>query len=125
MAVLSGASVTALVLIGSIAFQLRGGDALLASIAAATICWGGAFLALVVTAMPAQDPGAATSRMLLSIAFRTALPFGGAVLLSSNSRLAAAGVFGLTVVFYLITLATETLLSLGLLNRSAEARKAS
>ena len=124
--VLSAVSALAFAAIGSFAYMRDGADGLLAAFAALMVCWIGASLALLISAVELQDPSAAMSRLMFTIVFRTAVPFCGAVFLSSASpRLAEAGVFGLTVGFYLITLATETLLSLGLLNRSAEARKAS
>jgi len=122
---LSLVTIAAYFVIGQVAYQHSGANGLTAAFAAALLCYSGAVLALLMTSINTPDPNAATSRLLLSILFRTAIPFGGAMMLSSSTVLSEAGVFGLTVAFYLITLATESVLSLTLLNRSAELRKAS
>ena len=98
----------------------------MAAAVAAVVCWLGAVLALMMTSVVPTQPNGALSQLLLSIIFRTALPFGAGVLISaSGGALADAGAFGLIVAFYLVTLATETTLSVGLINRAAEVPKAS
>lgn len=83
---------------------------------AATVCWLAATAALVVTVMFHGTPQA-VSGVLLGIGLRTGVPFGAAIILSGLERsLPLRGVFAFFVVFYLLSLATETILVAKLLN---------
>ncbi len=87
-----------------------------ASAAAAVICWLAGMAALFVTAATRNTPSA-LSGILLSMLLRTGVPLLAAVVLSHTIReLAVAGLFGFFVVFYLLTLCLETLLSVGLVS---------
>jgi hypothetical protein len=79
---------------------------------AAGVCWVGAGGALLLTAL-LRDSRHAVSALLGGMVLRLALPLvTGLVLSSRGGELARAGVFGLIVLFYLLTLVVETLLSL-------------
>ena len=67
--------------------------------------------ALVVSAL-VHGPQAAMLRLAGGMALRIGVPLVGGVFLSQFPRLAGGGVFGMVVVFYLVTLAVETPLSL-------------
>lgn len=96
-----------------------------AALAAAGICWLGAVIALVVTALTrgAQSGGYG---LLLGIAFRTGIPLVASMMLKEQGGpLAEAGVFGMIVVYYLITLTSETLLAMRLIQPNPAPPKAS
>jgi|SRR5215471_3732580 len=106
-----------LLVIGGAFAAPRGVDALLAASAAAGICWLGATAALVVSWFSNRSNRAVQGHLLGAL-FRLGLPLGiGLVFQQSGGRLAEAGVFGFIVVFYLVTLVAETLLSLRLIKR--------
>jgi len=114
-ALLTAAVVVAYPLIGWLAWRRAGTDGLVAAAVAAGVCWLGATAALMIAAA-LKGPNAALNSMLLGMLCRMGLPLlAGAVLSSQGGQLAAGGVFGLIVVFYLLTLVVETLLSLRLL----------
>jgi hypothetical protein len=105
--------------IGFLASQRVGEDGWLAALVAAGVCWFGSTVALVLTAL-LRGPQAALYSLLFGMLFRMGLPLAAGILLSQSSpRLAAGGVFGCMVGFYLVTLVAETLLSLPLVQGSA------
>jgi hypothetical protein len=107
----------ALLIIGGALFATRGLDAAYAAAAAAALCWTGATAALVVTGLSARTSHAVQGH-LLGMFFRLGLPLvAGLIFQKAGGRLADAGVFGLIVVFYLISLVAETLLTLQLIKR--------
>lgn len=84
----------------------------LAALVAAGVCWSGAVLALICTGAR-RGPKQAVARLMLGMLFRMGLPLvGGAILDWRGGEVAEAGVFGMIVGFYLITLVVETWLSL-------------
>ena len=112
-------------LIGAFAYAQAGSNGLLAAVVAAAICWVAAALALTSAAV-LRGPQRALGAMALGMIFRMGLPLGAGLFLSRlGGPLAEAGVFGLIVVFYLVTLVTETLLSLRLLAHNEPASSAS
>ena len=92
---------------------------------AAGICWLGATMALVLLAC-FRDPKTAVQGVLLGMVFRLGLPLVGGLTLSQQSAvLRDAGFFGLVLIFYFVTLATETLLAVSMVNNHPHAAKAS
>jgi peptidoglycan/LPS O-acetylase OafA/YrhL len=81
---------------------------------AAAICWLSATLTLVATGLT-RGPLRPFYGLLYGMLFGFAIPFAaGLYLTRSAPALASAGVFGLIVVFYLVTLAANTLLTVRL-----------
>lgn len=86
--------------------------------------WLGAAAALILTAL-ARGPNAGLTSLVGGMFFRVATPLITATAAQRLSvELADAGVFGWTVLFYLVALVTETLLSLRLLNLPLQAPRA-
>ena len=84
-----------------------------AGVAAAT-CWGGALTALVVGAMFGQGANA-VSGVLLGMVFRMGVPLAvGMVFHRLGGTLAEAGVFGMILGYYFVTLVVETVLAVKL-----------
>jgi hypothetical protein len=82
---------------------------------AACVCWLGATASLVVTGL-LRSTSKAVAGVLIGIALRFGLPLAvGSVLQFAGGNLAASGIFGWIVVFYLLTLTVETTLSVWLL----------
>jgi hypothetical protein len=95
----------------------RGAAGIAASAVAAGVCWIGSMAALVVTGLSSRSNHAVQGH-LLGMFFRLGLPLvAGIAIKNSGGTLAQAGTFGLIVVFYLIALVTETVLSLRLIKR--------
>jgi hypothetical protein len=79
---------------------------------AAGVCWVGGFLALVAAGLFRSSRNALNG-VLVGMACRTGFPLvAGVMLHSSGGALAAAGVFGMILGYYLVTLAAETLLAI-------------
>ena len=103
-----------------------GADGLLAAAVAGVVCWLSASAALLITAWFPGGPQAAVSRMMLSMLVRMGVPLAvGTILEFQFGPLADAGVFGLIVVFYLMTLLVETMLSLRFVQHSSQSVEAS
>ena len=86
------------------------------------VCWFGATAALLVVNFTRHAP---THGLLGSIFFRMGLPLVVGVWLNSqNGLLAQTGVFGMILVYYLIALAVETVLSLRVASVPAKSSKA-
>lgn len=82
----------------------------------AGVCWLSGTLALL-SASWFRDPRQLMFHLLFGMVFRMGLPFGlGVWLQSRGGPLAAAGVFGYIVGFYLLTLVVETLLAVTYFN---------
>ena len=121
---LTAVVVAALLIVGGALAATRGRDAVVAAAVAAGICWAGSTIALIAAARLGT-----TNRVLqahlLGMFFRLGLPLGaGMALQAQQGFLAKAGVFGLIVVFYLVTLVAETLLSLRFVQKSPTAPRA-
>lgn len=96
----------------------RGTNGVLAASAAAGICWFGSTVALLLAGYTSRSNQGVQGH-LLGMFFRLGLPLiAGMMLQKAGGPLAEAGVFGLIVVFYLITLVAETVLSLRFIKRS-------
>jgi hypothetical protein len=120
-ALLALAVAVAFPVVAAMAYQWYGAAGVFAAAVAAIVCWAAATLALVCTAL-LQGPQAALYAMLFGMLFRMGLPLGiGLVLSRTSPVLAGAGVFGFIVVFYLVTLVVETLLSLTFVKRETAA----
>lgn len=79
---------------------------------AAGVCWTSGLLALIAAGR-FRSSGNAVNGILVGMACRTGIPLvAGVMLHSSGGALAAAGVFGMILGYYLVTLAAETLLAI-------------
>ena len=104
-------------------------DALAGAVAlvalAGVVCWAGSGGALLVSGL-FRHSSQAVSAMLLGMFFRMGLPLMVIfLLLSSGGPLLDAGVVGMIVVYYLISLVVETILSLRLVGPQQQVSKAS
>ena len=110
--ILTAVVAVALLLAGTTMWFMRGASGVLAACVAAAVCWVGAGSALICAAWLAPS-GRAVQAHLLGSFFRIGLPLVvGTVLQQQGGPLADAGVFGLIVIFYLVSLVAETVLSL-------------
>ena len=83
-----------------------------AAVVAGSICWAGGMLALLAVVV-VRGTQKVLHGALAGMFFRAGLPLAaGVVLTSQGGDLAEAGVFGMILGFYLVTLVVETLLSL-------------
>ena len=115
---LTAVVVLALLLVGGVVGSMRGLNGVLAASTAAAICWFGATVALLMVGLSSRSNQAVPAH-LLGMFFRFGLPLGAGIILEkAGGPLAEAGVFGLIVVFYLITLVAETLLALRFVKHS-------
>lgn len=88
------------------------------------VCWATGAASLVIVRL-ARSRGQAMNGILLSILVRMAVPMVAGVALDQlGGPLAAAGVFGWIVVYYLVMLAVESLLSARLLKQTKHISKA-
>jgi hypothetical protein len=118
--VLTSVVLLALLVVGGVVGSTRGVDGVLAASAAAAICWFGSTMALLMAGYSSRSNQAVQGH-LLGMFFRLGLPLvAGMILQKSGGPLAGAGVFGLIVVFYLITLVAETVLSLQFIKQSKD-----
>lgn len=94
----------------------HGGTGMAAAGVAAGVCWGGAMVALVVGGLFRHSKHA-VSGVLAGMLFRMGVPLmAGAALDWQGGPLAEAGVFGMILVYYFVTLAAETLLAVRLVS---------
>ena len=85
---------------------------------AAGVCWAGGFLALIAAGL-FRSSGNAVNGILMGMACRTGIPLvAGAMLHSRGGALADAGVFGMILGYYLVTLAAETWLAIRVMGAS-------
>jgi hypothetical protein len=88
---------------------------------AAGICWFGAICSLILL-HGVKYHGSPLVGALLGMLVRMMIPLAiGAVLVTQGGSLARAGLFGQLVVFYLVTLAAETCISVALLKAAPPA----
>jgi hypothetical protein len=93
-------------------------NGLWAAVVAGGICWLGAMAALLLVGLMRGGPQVVHGT-LLGMLFRMGLPLAAGLLLTvRGGPLADAGVFGMIVVYYLIGLLVETLLSVSLVGSS-------
>ena len=98
---------------------------IVAALVAVLVCGLSAGVALIISGLLTGTPQALNG-LLGSIMLRTFVPFALAVFLHMQvPYLADAGVFGMTVVAYLVALVTETLLTLWLIGPTRSIAKAS
>ena len=96
----------------------KGPTATNAALIAGATCWIGASGALFCSAW-LSPKGKAVEAHLCGTFFRLGLPIATGILLQKLVPwLAEAGIFGLIVVFYLVSLPTETLLSLKFIKKT-------
>ena len=89
------------------------------------ICWLASTAALIVSGLWVNTPNAVNGQ-LGSILLRTVVPLVAAIVLEKQVPfLAAAGIFGMMVPAYLVSLVAETLLSLWLAGPTRSVAKAS
>jgi hypothetical protein len=115
--ILSAVLLVTLLVVGAAAYTLHGLAAARAAAAAALICWTGSNVALLAAwRFGRGGVNGPLWTLLFGLVFNCALPFSVGLLLSrSGGSLAEAGVFGLIVIFFQVSLLTETLLSLCLM----------
>jgi hypothetical protein len=107
----------ALLIVGGVVAATRGPNGALAAAVAAGVCWFGSTAALIITGFSGRTDQAVYGH-LLGMFFRLGLPLAcGLVFQKVGGTLADSGVFGLIVVFYLVTLAAETILALRLIKQ--------
>lgn len=95
------------------------------AVIAVLVCWICSTAALIVSGLVANTP-LAVQGQLASILLRTALPLMAAIFLEQQvPMLAAAGIFGMMVPAYLVSLVTETLLAVWLAGGTRSVAKAS
>lgn len=92
---------------------------------AAMICWGSSLAALSLIVTYRRTPYGLHAAMA-GIGLRTGIPLAiGAFLKQAEGPLAEGGVFGMIMVYYLLTLLVETVLAARLLQSAANVSKAS
>ncbi|MCC9605270.1 hypothetical protein LOC69_05170 [Blastopirellula sp. JC733] len=92
---------------------------------AAMICWGSSLAALTLIVTYRRTPFGLHAAMA-GIGLRTGIPLAiGAFLKQAEGPLAEGGVFGMIMVYYLLTLLVETMLAARLLQPAANVSKAS
>ena len=112
--------------IGVYAYNKHGSNGLIAAGLAGAICWSGAMIALVLVGVFRKSPNQIVSATLLGMLFRMGLPLiAGLVITSAGGPLADAGLFGMILVFYLVGLVVETILSVRILGSSQDVAKTS
>jgi hypothetical protein len=122
-AVLAVSVAILLIPISVFAFYRTGWLGVAAAMVAALVCWLAATIALAIVVL-FRGPKHGVSGILGSMLIRMALPLvAGTVLSRQGGPLAEAGVFGMIVVFYLFTLAIETLLSVSLVGQASSAKQ--
>jgi hypothetical protein len=95
-----------------------GASGIAAAAVAGSVCWLGSLLALVLLGWLRGGPWFLHA-WLLGMVFRFGLPLGAGIALTrGGGPLAEADVFGMMVVYYLVGLLCETLLSVRLLRAS-------
>jgi hypothetical protein len=107
-----------------VGYALYNGPGVSAAAVAALVCWCGALMALMATALLAQQ--APVGSMLLGMMFRMGMPLVAAIALHNGApQLARVGITGFILAYYLPTLALETLLAVRMIGLNKPASKAS
>ena len=94
--------------------QQHGADGVLAVALAATVCFTGGCLSLIMLGLMQQT--APLQGVLSGILFRTLFPLFLGTILSQNQRLDAVGVFHYVMLFFGIVLVVETCLAVRIVN---------
>lgn len=117
LGLLALAVIATLAVAGPIAWARYGESGLWAATIAATVCGVSAGASLAVVARASRS-GMGVHGALLGMLIRLGAPLAtGVYFQQRGGELAEAGVFGLIVVFYLVTLFVETLLSVKLIQQ--------
>lgn len=96
--------------------QNHGTWGLVAASISGIVCWLGALIALILAGV-SQGTSTAIRDTMLGSLVRTVMPFGvGLVTQWSSPPLASANIFGMIVVYYLLTLTAETVLAVRFLS---------
>ncbi len=104
----------------------HGSNGIAAAAVAAAVVWFGATAALLLVSFFRGSSEQMVSATLLGMLFRTGLPLvTGLAMNRTGGPLAEAGLFGMILIFYLVGLLVETLLSVRLLGSSQRVAKAS
>jgi hypothetical protein len=99
-----------------------GGMGVWAAAVALLVCSASALLALILAGI-LQGSQHAVNAMLMGMALRMGVPLAAGLLLhSQGGPLAKAGVFGMILAYYLLTLVVETVLSLRLVPRQTNSQ---
>ncbi len=115
------AMAVAAVPIGLMAWSGHGSLGLLSVAVAAAVCYGSVAASLLIAYL-LRDPARALAALLLGMGIRAGGPMlFGIYMTQTEHRLAAVGLFGQIVLFYLVGLGVETLLRVGQLKRGARA----
>jgi hypothetical protein len=121
---LSAALLAVSFIAGPVAYDRHGTAGAWAVGVALGVCWATGTAALAIIRLT-RAAGRATHGLLLSMLVRMAVPMiVGAALDQRGGPLAAAGVFGWIVVYYLVMLAVESLLSVRLFKQAKNISKA-
>lgn len=106
---------------GFVRFEWSG---ILAAATAAVVCLVGAEAALLITIW-FRDTEMKIPSVLLGTIFRTGIPLVfGMLAYYAGGPLAEAGLFGMILVYYLLTLAVETILAVQLVSKTSTYKKA-
>ena len=116
--VLSAVVFTAFVVMAMLAWQRHQSIGVLAAVLATAVCWTSSVAALCLTYRTAGSPNA-LSGVMGGIMLRTGVPMAfGIIGSSANSQLANAGLLGMTMLMFLLSLAVETLMAVGIVSAS-------
>lgn len=111
---LTGTLLLAFPLFAWYGWATTGATGLLCAAIALGACLAGGIVALIVIGL-ARNPSQAVSAVMLGMLFRMGIPLASGFLLhSQGGPLAEAGVLGMIVVYYLLSLPVDTVLSLKL-----------
>lgn len=118
------AMAAAMVILGYAGYQSNGEQGLQFSLTAGSVCWLGALLALVTTALT-RTPERATAGVLAAMIFRLGFPLLALFILrESTPNLRESGLLFHLLVYYLVGLALETVLAVKLVKRTESGQKA-
>lgn len=108
---LAGVVVAAWLPVAPLAYAISGSAGMIAAAVAAGLCLVGAVVALVAT-LPFRAASGAMYTLAIGMLARTFIPLAAGVVLHARvPLLAGAGVIEYLLIFYLIALATETVLT--------------
>lgn len=124
VAILTVALAAAYPLFAAYGYHRHGTWGVVAASVAGLICWASCSLALACVALLQRTQPIAG--ILGSMIFRMGVPLVfGIALQQGHDQLAAAGIFGTVLLYYLLSLVVETLLSLRLIPSTLQVSKAS
>ena len=116
--VLSTVVFVAFVVLATVAWQRHQSIGVLAAVLATAVCWSSSVAALCLTYRTTGSPNALAG-VMGGIMLRTGIPMAfGIIGSSANSQLANAGLLGMTMLMFLLSLAVETLMAVGIVTAS-------